>query len=164
MADADSKALHLELAYPESELVFGLVYAVGTDDSGVRLTLENYIKRFGYKPNPIRLSAFIEASLQKINVGQSLDDRTEATRINTRMTAGNTLCQLTKDEAFVVSAAIADISRGRRLSELPNLQEPFPRTAHIILSLKRPMEVGLLRAIYGAGFYLIGVFASENDR
>ncbi len=32
------------------------------------------------------------------------------------------------------------------------------------MSLKRPKEVELLRSIYGSGFYLIGVFASESDR
>jgi hypothetical protein len=71
MPDADPKGLHLELAYPVSELIFGLVYAAGTDDSGVRLTLENYIKRFGYNPLPIRLSEFIEHTLEKVNVGAS---------------------------------------------------------------------------------------------
>jgi deoxycytidylate deaminase len=164
MAAEDYKPLHLELAYPESELVFGLVYPVGTDDSGVRLALGNYIKRFDYTPNTIRLSEFIEDALDKVNVGISLDDKTESTRINTRMTAGNKLCELSKDEAFVVSAAIADISRNRPSVEVPSMQEPLPKTAHIVLSLKRPMEVALLRAIYGSGFYLIGVFASENDR
>lgn len=164
MADADPKALHLELAYPAAELILGLVYPAGTDDSGVRLTLENYIRRFGYTPKSIRLSEFIEDTLEKINVGVSLDDKTESGRIHTRMTAGNRLCELAKDEAFIVSGAVADINRRRRLADAPNTQEPFPKTAHILLSLKRPKEVELLRAIYGSGFYLIGVFASEKDR
>src|SRR5579884_4234346 len=133
MSDVYSKAPQLELAYPESELVFGLVYPVGTDDSGVRLALENYIRRFGYQPKTIRLSQFIEDALEKIIVGVGLDDRTEAARINTRMTAANKLCELAKDQTFVVSAAVADISRGRKFADIPNIQEPFPRTAHILL-------------------------------
>ncbi len=40
----------------------------------------------------------------------------------------------------------------------------LPRTAHIFVSLKRPEEAELLRAIYGTGFFLIGIFATENDR
>jgi deoxycytidylate deaminase len=158
------KEPELQLAYPEAELVLGLVYPAGTDYTGIQLTLENYIKRFNYRPNPIRLSDFIDKILKKINVGVSLDDRNEAARINTRMTAGNKLCEKAKDEAFIVSAAVADISRQRKLAVPPNTQEPLPKTAHLLFSLKRPEEVQLLRAVYGSGFYLIGVFASENDR
>jgi deoxycytidylate deaminase len=162
--DPAKKELTLELAYPESELVFGLVYPVGTDDSGVRLTLENYVKRFGYTPHSLRLSNFLNEALGKVNVGVVLDDSTEAKRIGTRMTAGNKLCELAQDEAFIASAAVADISSRRKFADVPGTQEPLPRTIHILLSLKRPKEVALLRAIYGTGFYLIGVFASENDR
>ena len=48
IAEINSSLLGLE--FPEAELVFGLVYPVGTDYSGVCLTLNNYIKRFEYKP------------------------------------------------------------------------------------------------------------------
>ena len=164
MPDADQNRLQIKLAYSESELVFGFVYPVGTDISGVQLTLENYIRRFGYKPTPIRLSESIDKVLQRVNIDAPLSDKNEAARINTRMTAGNRLCQAAEDEAFIVSAAIANINRQRNNSETLSLQGPLPKTAHIILSLKRPEEVNLLKAIYGDGFYLIGVFISENDR
>ncbi len=164
MADADQKEPALQPAYyPEAELVLALVYPAGTDYTGVQLALENYIKRFNYKPNPIRLSDFIEEISKKVNLGVQLDDSTEAARINTRMTAGNKLCELAKDETFIVSRAVAKISHQRELAA-PGRQEPLPKNAHILLSLKRPQEVEFLRAIYGSGFYLIGVFASENDR
>ncbi len=154
----------LQLLYPDAELVFGLVYPVGTDYTGVQLTLENYIKRFNYKPNTVHLSDFIPEILSKISAGVAVSDSPEAARINTRMTAGNKICQLAGDGAFVVAAAIAEISRSRNLAESPGIREPLPRTAHIFISLKRPEEVELLRAIYGAGFFLIGVFATESDR
>ncbi len=56
MTQADSREPQLELSYPEAELVFGLVYPVGTDYTGVQLTLENFVKRFNFTPNTIRLS------------------------------------------------------------------------------------------------------------
>jgi hypothetical protein len=65
--DAEQKQPEPQLTYPEAELVLGLVYAAGTDYTGIQLSLENYIKRFNYKPNPIRLSDFIDKILQKIN-------------------------------------------------------------------------------------------------
>ncbi len=164
MKVAEQEQPTVQLAYPEAEIVFGLVYPTGTDYTGVQLALENYVKRFNYKPSRIRLSDFIGTILRKINVGVSLNDSTEATRIDTLMTAGNKLCEVAKDEAFIVSAVVADISRQRKVAVQANTQEPIPKTAHILHSLKRPSEVELLRAVYGSGFYLIGVFASENDR
>jgi deoxycytidylate deaminase len=102
--------------------------------------------------------------LEKINIGVVYKDKTEYDRVNSLMTAGNKLCEISKDEAFLVAGAVAEISRSRTLSESPSAREPLPKVAHIILSLKRPQEVELLRSIYGSGFYLIGVFASQNER
>ena len=164
MPDADQNRLQVKLTYPESELVIGLVYPVGTDSSGVQLTLENYIRRFGYRPKVIRLSDYIRTIIKRVNIDAPLNNSNEGSRINSNMTAGNKLCEAAEDEAFIVSAVIADINRERRNSEIQGLQEPLPKTAHILLSLKRPEEVNLLRAIYGDGFYLIGVFISEIER
>jgi deoxycytidylate deaminase len=162
--ESNSTSLRLDLGYPEAELVFGLVYAVGTDYTGVQLTLENYLKRFNYKPHIVKLSDFIRKVAPKINIGVNLDETTEANRIDTFMTAGDNLCDLAKHEAFLMSAAIAEINQERIPSKDRHTDEPMAKTAHIFLSLKRPQEVELLRAVYGAGFFLIGVFASENER
>jgi deoxycytidylate deaminase len=159
MESIDFREVQAALGYRDTELVFGLVFPTGTDYSGVQLTLENYIKRFSYKPNVIRLSQFITGVLGRIEVGVLLDDTTEAKRINTLMTAGNKLCELAKDSACIVAGAVGEINSDRESS-----QEPLPRTAHILVSLKRPGEVELLRAIYGSGFYLIGIFSTENER
>src|SRR5579863_2707001 len=160
MNDSEQRQPEVQLSYPEAEIVFGLVYPTGTDYTGVQLTLENYIKRFNYTPSRIRLSDFIGRILKKINVGVPLDDSTETARIDTLMTAGDKLCEVAKDESFIVSAVVADISRQRKAAVQSNTQEPIPKMAHILHSLKRPSEVELLRAVYGSGFYLIGIFAS----
>jgi len=44
------------LDYAESELVLGLVYAAGTDTKMLEEALVNYVRKFGYRPNVIRLS------------------------------------------------------------------------------------------------------------
>ncbi len=164
MPSTQPKKVQEELTYPEAELVFGIVYAAGTDYAGVQLTLENYIKRFGYKPHVIRISSFIAEIAEKTNIGVAYKDTTEYDRIDSLMTAGNELCRIAEDEAFLVAGAVAEISRTRKFAESPKTREPLPKVAHIILSLKRPQEVELLRAIYGSGFYLIGLFASQNER
>lgn len=158
------KQVQATLGYPDAELVFGLVYPTGTDYSGVVLALENYIRRFNYKPHVIRISKFISAILEKVDVGMVIDETNEARRINTLMTAGNKLCELAKDSAYIVAGAVGEINRKRESANPINPLGPLPRVAHILLTLKRPGEVDLLRAIYGSGFYLIGVFASERER
>jgi deoxycytidylate deaminase len=162
MAD-EIKEISTKLEYPEAELVFGFVFPVGTDYSGVLLTLENYIKRFNYRPSVIKLSHFISAIQTKVETGVTLDETNETRRIDTYMTVGDRLCELAESESFLVSAAVAEINRSRKRMGGDTV-EPLPKTVHILMSLKRPREVELLRSIYGAGFYLIGVFASEHDR
>jgi hypothetical protein len=49
------------LEYSASELVFGLVYAVGTDYRGGVDCLSGQIRRFGYAPVEIRLSDYLAA-------------------------------------------------------------------------------------------------------
>jgi deoxycytidylate deaminase len=163
MAVNETREIKTDLGYPNSELVFALVYPVGTDYSAVKQTLENYIKHYRYEPNVIQLSKSITEIAGKIGLGK-IEEADEAERIHSLMTAGNELCKLAQDPAFIVKGAIGEISRKRPPIETSLPQEPLPRVAHILLSLKRPEEVELLRAIYGPGFYLIGVFASEQDR
>jgi len=164
MKEGKYKEAQSQLDYPEAEFVFGFVFPTGTDYSGVLLTLQNYIKRFNYIPKEIRLSDYISAIQTKVNTGVILDDTSEMARIDAYMTAGNKICELAKDDSFLAAAAVAEISRRRKRSEESPSGEPLPRYAHILTSLKRPKEVDLLRAIYGSGFYLIGVFAPEKDR
>jgi deoxycytidylate deaminase len=139
--------------YRDSELVIGVVCAVGTDYRPVAKSIECILARYSYSTQIIKVSGLIEKLTD-----QTLDDSSEISRISTRMDAGNHACQETGQHDIWALAAIAEISRRR-----PEL-EPLPRTAHIILSLKRPAEVATLRKVYGCGFYLVGVFATEQER
>ncbi len=55
--------------------------------------------------------------------------------------------------------AMAQIKQ-RRTNETPVLR----RTAHILRSIKHPDEARALRAVYGSGFYLIGLSASTAQK
>jgi deoxycytidylate deaminase len=161
---ADVRSTLVGLEFPEAELVFARTYPVGTDYSGVLLTLNNYIKRFGYRPQEIRLSEQIANIATKVDLpGVELRDEPEAKRINSYMDGGNKIRELTRCPDFVTAAAVAEIGR-RRHRDLQGLGEPANKTVHILNSLKRPEEVGTLRKIYGLGFYLIGIFSSQSER
>ena len=45
-----------------AELVFGLVYGIGTDSEEVVSVLEDYLKQFGYEPSVFRISKHLEIS------------------------------------------------------------------------------------------------------
>lgn len=165
------------LDYPTSEIVIGLVYAVGTDDRPVQDAIEDHVKQFGYRLNVIRLSQF----LWRFDTGVKPVTEPEAERINSHMDAGNAACRIAKRDDFLALAAVSEISKGRTCSACDRplsdsvhepgageTHDPTPkpedRTVHLLLSLKRPEEVMALRRIYGPGFYLMGVFATEEER
>ncbi len=141
----------------DSELVIGVVCAVGTDYGPIRDSIVRILQKYSYSSRIVRISdlipRFTEAALP---VGP------ETERISARMTAGNSVCRAKKRKDFWALAAIADINAARH--RVTSGSEPQPRNAHIILSLKRPQEVATLRKVYGDGFYLIGIFATERER
>lgn len=141
------------LDYQDSELIVGLVCAVGTDYRPVADAIGSTLGRYRYSTQIIKISELIEALTD-----QPLVDSPETKRISTRMDAGNYACQKTGRHDIWALAAIAEISRRR------GDMRPKPRTAHVILTLKRPAEVAALRKVYNHGFLLIGVFATEQER
>lgn len=148
------------LTDPESELVIGLVYAVGTDDRPIVNTLADGLKQFGYKVHEIRLSSF----LKRFDLKTDLKDEPEYERIDSFMKAGNEVCVQADRADFLALVGISEINKTRPLSLEKKAPSVLPKTVHIILSLKRPQEVAALRRVYGQGFYLVGVFATEQDR
>jgi deoxycytidylate deaminase len=141
----------------DSELVIGLVYAVGTDYKPVQQEIETILKERSYQTNFIRISDLISNLTQ-----EALDNSNETNRISSRMTAGNDACRSSGRRDIWALAAAAEINKLR--GSVVHQQKSLPRTAHLIFSLKRPEEVATLRKIYGDGFFLIGVFATESER
>ncbi|MGD0831472.1 MAG: anti-phage dCTP deaminase [Terracidiphilus sp.] len=140
---------------PECELIFGLTYAAGTDCKPVQECIERTLQTYGYKARVVRVSDLISNLTDHL-----LRDGSEIDRISSRMDAGNEGCRDSKRCDLWALAAIGKIN-SLRGTENQTAQE---RVAHIILSLKRPEEVSTLRKVYGPGFFLIGVFATEKER
>jgi deoxycytidylate deaminase len=139
-------------ATKDAELVFGLVAPVGTDLDSYVSTLRTRLDLFGYHGKEVRLSSL----LSRFGL-PGVDGASEATRIDSAMTAGNAFRKLA-GKGGLSWAAAAHVHTQRASSE------PLRRTAHIFRSLKHPDEVLTLRRIYGAGFYLIGVVAPKAAR
>ena len=140
---------------PASELVFGLVAPIGADLERLEVDLIDQIGLYGYAPNPIRLSAL----LKKVQLGVTLEETPELARINSYIEAGNKLREKAKCEEVLALWAMAQIYQ-RRKPASPVLR----RTAHILRQIKHPDEARALRAVYGPGFFLIGLSASTAQK
>lgn len=148
--------------YGNAEIVIGVVSAVGADYGPIRASLTEILLRYGYKSNIVRISDAIPRFTD-----YPLRNAPEIDRIKSRMDAGNLVCRESGRNDIWALAAIAQINSSREQEQVcPNfyLQKPNPRIATILLTLKRPEEVKTLRKVYGDGFFLIGVFATEKER
>jgi deoxycytidylate deaminase len=138
--------------------VFGVVYAAGNHIDPVVDALKDYIRRFGYLPQEVRISEYIRRRL-KIEVSNT----SEADRIESLIRGGNQICRETGRKDFLSLAAVVEIAEQRE-QETDGSPKPRPRTAYIVRSLKRPEESATLRQVYHPGFYQISIFASEDER
>lgn len=142
--------------FKQSEMVIGLVGAVGAKLEKVSTYLRNKLEKFGYKVIEISVSEhvipmFVDTSDVPKEKGY---DRTSKL-----MDAGNKARKEAKDNSILAMGIATRIHRLRELDNDGN-PKPRPKTAYVVNSLKRPEEVKRLKDIYGAGFYLI---AAHND-
>jgi hypothetical protein len=162
-AEPETHRSAFNLDYPNAELVLGLVYAVGTDYRPVLNYLEDEIKLSGYTPNPMHSSDWFGEHSEKLGLEVSLKVEPELDRIDTHMKAGNLIRSATRRADIFALAAATKIYSTRQGVDVEH-PAAHKRIAHILISLKRPEEVETLRKVYGPGFFLIGIFAGENDR
>ena len=166
----------------DSELVIGLVCAVGTESRQVVELLQERLGRAGYHVEVVKVSRDVIPQL--VEVEDCGTDRFE--RYSHLMDAGNK-CRELGDETHgpddaILALGVATVISARR-RQLLQLQapeadldtkgtdaaiesalEPSPRTAFIVDSLKRPEEVEKLRIVYPSGFVLVGVHSEEERR
>jgi len=141
----------------DSEIVIGLVGAIGTNLELIKQQIRDILFAFNYNYEEIRISSDIISTLRELP-----DTRNNYDKISNLMTEGNNLRELSENNAVLSLAVAAKISAGREKAE--NLPIPSPRKAYLIHSLKHPDEVNTLRQIYTNGFYLIGVYTDEKRR
>lgn len=143
----------------DSELVIGLVSAVGTENRLVIDLLTERLGRAGYKVHEIKISdAVIPILVPVPDQGNK-----QYTRISDLMDAGNKARAESGDNSILAHGAAAEIF-AKRAKDDAKLPQASPKTAYIIDSLKRPEEVTKLRLIYPSGFVLLGVHSDEKRR
>lgn len=155
--------------YPEAELVFGIVSAIGVEYRPVVETLKNYLEQFGYFSQEVKLSQYFEELALQLGITVTAPASTSNKLTMWRkIQLGNAICKTLGSEASLALLATSVIESTReRSDDKTNRQSealPKPKTAHIVVSVKRPEEVSTLRRIYGPGFFLIGIASNDEER
>ena len=149
---SDDKALppeqlYLQGNFKDTELVIGIVNAVGTECKRVLDPLKDRLEGFGYAVDEIRISSLLPPPS---------GEKKEYLRIKHYMNLGDSLRETTRNNAILAAGAAHKIKESRKVNP--------KKTAYIINSLKHPDEVEFLRKVYGDGFYLFGIHADEKRR
>ncbi len=138
---------YLNGRFENSEIIIGLVSAVGTETTRVVTPLKDRLTHFKYNAIEIKVSSLL---------GSEGAPLSEYERIKSLMDAGDVRRKDTGHNSILAYGAAKLISDSR--------DESKPKRAYIINSLKHPDEVEALRKIYGQGFYLFGIHADKKRR
>lgn len=157
---AEAASVQLGQTFSSSELIVGLVGAIGTELKKVSDVLKNRLKVSGYTVNEVHISSDIISKTGAAQMGPFSD---EYSRVTNLMDAGNQARLVSQDSAILALGAAAWIA-SKRAKDGQGNPEHAPRVAYLLNSLKHPDEVQRLREIYPQGFYLIGVHADELRR
>jgi len=143
----DISTQYLDGKFDGSEIIIGIVSAVGTEVTRVITPLKDRLSQFGYEVNEIKVSSLLSGNAAT----------NEYERIKSLMEKGDELRKETKNNSILAygSAKLIKEVRGENDNN---------KKAYIINSLKHPDEVETLRKIYGQGFYLFGVHADKKRR
>jgi deoxycytidylate deaminase len=143
------------------ELVIGLVGAVGCDLPTIAETFVTALREVNYDGVPIRLSHLLH-DIDPYAHLPGIHDQEDF--IAAHMDSGNDIRQKTTNDVMA-RLAIARIRVERQRDEQDESDDqPRPRTAYILNSLKRPEEVTRLRETYGSAFILVSAYASRMRR
>lgn len=146
-----------------AELVFALVGAVGTDLRHVGDLITQSLSRVGYTSERIRLSDLVVDRTGYAEVAKLKSDWKEDERIGGLMDAGDAFRRRARRGDAV---ALLGIAKMRALRQAAIVQSDRPRHDHafILHSLKHPVEVETLRAVYGDALVVVAVYMPRAER
>ena len=142
-----------------TELVVGLVGAVGSQMSAVESALVTAFAALGYESEPVKL---IEL-LHEIDKYRDLPHEPEEERIKRHMDGGDDFRELIHSFDALAVLGIGKI-RHLRLARTGNPDQQRQRCVYILRSLKHPDEVACLREVYGRAFILVAAYSPREER
>ncbi len=155
MTDASGKEPEADL----TELVIGLVGAVGANLDALHEALRAALATLDFETEPIHLIKWVQNCdpwKGKVDPKAPYDKR-----ISAKIDIGNAFCLAydEKDgaEAFARMAVVQIRDRRGR-------NKGWKRVAFVLHQLKRPEEVKVLRSLYGNNFWLLGAYEPREHR
>lgn len=147
-----------------SELAIAFVGPVGVRTKSFQAAAEERLSAFGYRTEAVRLSQLLREFADEGYLATVLEPQPEYERIRTHMDAGDELRSL--HTGLLAHAAVGKVAAQRPTVEECGklIRRPSPARVWLFNSLKHPDEVEVLRSVYRAGFFLIGLFATEAER
>ena len=152
-----------------NETVLAFVTPIGADTRRLARTIRSFFKDAKYKALFYRLSDEIEEYLESRG-GDRLDEMSKYCRYRALMDGGNQIRERFGHEA-VAAMAVSRIFGNRKKRQKKKSKErsvhvvkPLPSTAHILMGIKHPAEVQLLREVYSSSLYVVGVYSSKSAR
>ncbi|MDX2037244.1 MAG: anti-phage dCTP deaminase [Isosphaeraceae bacterium] len=142
-----------------SELIIGIVSAVGADKTQVIQLLRERLYSAGYDVRVVKVSSEVIPLFGTIPAHGNDNHK----KISDLMDAGNRAREQTGDDSILALGVATQIVAIRPKDE-NDVSLPFAKTAVIVDSLKRPEEVEKLRSVYPAGFILVGVHEEVSRR
>lgn len=147
-----------------TEVVIAFVGPLGVSDRRFHACAEERLRAYGYEPTLIKLSECLDELKEEGLIQTDLKEKPEFARIRSHMDAGDEL----RSKSFVGADGLLARAAIARLASMRDRREghsmPKPGQAWLISSLKNPAEVQVFRGVYGPGFFLIGLFATEAKR
>lgn len=137
-----------------TELVIGLVGALGTDWDRIVQLLTERLERYGYKHTTIRMTKDVMPRLARLPKAKPKFEHARSL-----IDLGNAIRKASHNNGVLGWAAAASIAETR-----PNKKGVTTKHAYIVRSLKHYEEVAALRTIYARGFYLFAVHTPRERR
>ena len=159
------------MAAEQTELIIGLVSAVGTDTDLVADEIETELTDYGYKSHMLRLSDY----LAELDGVEDFRARPYDERVWAGMDAGTKLREDWERGDALALWAISDIVAEREAQteervplwpgeNAPQVPATLQRQAFILRSLKNRAELQTLRTVYGSRFFLIAAYSPDDNR
>jgi deoxycytidylate deaminase len=151
--------LNLDVRRQYTELVIGLVGAVGSQMGSVEEALLSAFKPLNYQCEQVKL---IEL-LHEVEKWKDLQHDHEDERIRTHMDAGDEFRRLIGGNDALAVLGVGKI-RSLRNKITSDPDKPRPRCVYLLRSLKHHEEVECLREIYGRAFILVAAYSPREER
>ncbi len=156
---SEAASLLLRHDFRDSEIVIGLVGAVGTELTTVISILR---QRFEVAHYNVKVIEIAEEVIPLVTPIEEVDSEDAYAVLMAKMDAGNRARKESQENSVLALGTAMQISKVHEPGESP--PKYAPRTVHIVKSLKHPAEVHRLREIYSEGFFLLGVHADRSRR